>query len=73
MVADALVLAAEWGERRSFDWWVVRNAMRATLVIDGRNGLGFAYVDNSHMSALFAHGNTFLDLLGTGEAHTVAD
>jgi hypothetical protein len=79
MVADALVLATEWGG--SFDWRVIRNMRHGTLVIGGLPALdgalvftiGFAYVDIGRISALFAHGNNFLDLPGTVEAHTVAN
>ena len=80
MVADALLLATEWDEYRSFDWRVIGIAMRRSLVNDGQTGLdgallftlGFAYVDIGRMSAAFGHVNDFLDLPGTVEAHTVA-
>ena len=37
--ADAMVLVTEWPEFRALDWHAVREAMRGTLVVDGRNAL----------------------------------
>jgi UDPglucose 6-dehydrogenase len=37
--ADALVLVTEWPEFIDLDWGAVAQAMRGTLVIDGRNAL----------------------------------
>jgi hypothetical protein len=81
MVANALVIATQWGEYRLFDWWVIRNAMPGSLVMDRHNALhgavlftlGFAYVNIGRISAVFAQVNDFLDLPNTVEAHTAAD
>jgi hypothetical protein len=81
MVANARVLTTQWGEHRLFDWWVIRNAVPGTLMMDGHNALhgallftpGYAYVNIGRMSAAFAHGSDILDLPGTVEAHTVSD
>ena len=37
--ADAVVLVTEWDEFKALDWRDVAGAMRATLLIDGRNAL----------------------------------
>ena len=37
--ADAVVLVTEWDEFRGLDWGAVAQAMRGTLLIDGRNAL----------------------------------
>jgi len=37
--ADAVVLVTEWPEFLALDWQLVAEAMRGTLVIDGRNAL----------------------------------
>jgi len=37
--ADAVVLVTEWPEFIDLDWHAVAQAMRGTLVIDGRNAL----------------------------------
>jgi len=37
--ADAVVLVTEWAEFIDLDWRTVAQAMRGTLVIDGRNAL----------------------------------
>jgi UDPglucose 6-dehydrogenase len=37
--ADAVVLVTEWPEFIELDWQAVAQAMRGTLVIDGRNAL----------------------------------
>jgi UDPglucose 6-dehydrogenase len=37
--ADAIVLVTEWPEFIDLDWSAVAQAMRGTLVIDGRNAL----------------------------------
>lgn len=37
--ADAVALVTEWSEFADIDWSQVREAMRGTLVIDGRNAL----------------------------------
>ncbi|MGH2902609.1 MAG: UDP binding domain-containing protein, partial [Solirubrobacteraceae bacterium] len=40
--ADAVVLVTEWAEFVELDWLQVAEAMRGTLVIDGRNALDAA-------------------------------
>ena len=42
--ADAVVLVTEWAEFKDLDWAEVAEAMRGTLVIDGRNALDAAAV-----------------------------
>ncbi len=42
--ADAVVLVTEWPEFVGLDWAAVRDAMRGTLVVDGRNALNPAAV-----------------------------
>jgi hypothetical protein len=82
MVANALAPARERGDCRSFDWWVIRNAMGGTLQVrDGHSGLdgthlftlGFANMNIVRFLATFDHVNDVLDLPGSVEAHTVAD
>jgi len=80
--ADALLLATEWCEYRSIDWRAIRDAMRGTLVIDGRNALdgallsslGFAYVGIGRTPVASVHMNDyFLDQVQAGEPLSVAD
>jgi UDPglucose 6-dehydrogenase len=42
--ADAVVLVTEWGEFKQMDFGAVAEAMRGTLVVDGRNALDPAAV-----------------------------
>jgi len=81
MIADAL-LSIAWRERQSLDSAEMRNTMRSTPVMDGReplNGvlpssLGFAYVGIGRTTTASAHVNGyFLDLAGTVEMHAVTD
>jgi UDPglucose 6-dehydrogenase len=66
--ADAVLLATEWCEYRSLDWRAIRNAMRGTLVVDGRNALdgallsslGFSYVGVGRPLATSAYVNDCL-------------
>jgi len=37
--ADAFLLATEWDEYCALDWVLVRETMRGTLIVDGRNAL----------------------------------
>ena len=80
--ADALLLATEWGEYQSLDWPAIRNVMRGTLVIDGRNildgtllsSLGFTYVGIGRTPVNSVHSNGYLlDHVTAREAHAVAD
>ena len=82
--ADALLLATEWCEYRSIDWVAIREAMRGTLVIDGRNtldgallsSLGFAYVGVGRPPAASVHVHDhMLDQVHAAGAHVagVAD
>ncbi len=81
MVVDALLPATEWDEYRLLARRAIRNAIRGTLVVDGRNALdlallsspGFVYVRIGRASATSAQLNDVLDSAGTVEAHAVAD
>jgi UDPglucose 6-dehydrogenase len=65
--AHALLVATEWREYRSLDWRAIRDLMRGTLVIDGRNvldgallsSLGFAYAGVGRPPAAAAHLNGY--------------
>lgn len=80
----ALLLATEWPQYRSLDWRAIRNAMRGTRVINGRNvlggallsSLGFTYagVGVGRPPAASPRMNDYiLDLASAVEAHAVAD
>jgi hypothetical protein len=81
MIADALLATAR-GEHQSLDLAEMRNTMRGTPVLDGReplNGvlsssLGFAYVGIGRTTTASAQANDdFLDLAGPVEMHAVRD
>ncbi|MEH7239224.1 UDP-glucose dehydrogenase family protein [Bacillus sp. JJ1562] len=43
--SDCVVVATEWDEFKSLDWWHVKSLMRGNIVLDGRNCLDKMYLN----------------------------